>query len=218
MSRAENLKQHQHDTVASNKQLILDSIAEINRFGGDITVSTVSQMSKNLAQIKKIPGGGLTPQAIYKNKEYKNLVSKEIISTDKAKLESFKNTQKMLLDEADLRMDHFEQKLKIIQLEREIKQLKNVLLHFGEPQNIQGTSNDSTYNDNGKKAIEMIKKDLEIMLKTLKLKKLLEIDKETQNIKLVMHGDLLLEYKSAVAYYGEGFIDELNNIKESYVF
>ncbi|MCT7908446.1 hypothetical protein N5915_02630 [Arcobacter lacus] len=218
MSRAENLKQHQISKVESNKQLILDSIAEINRFGGDITVATVSQMSKNLAQIKKISGGGLTPQAIYKNKEYKTLVSKEMILTDKGKLESFKNTQKMLLDEADLRMDHFEQKLKIIQLEREIKQLKNVLLHFGEPQNTQGTSNDTTYNDNGKKAIEMIKKDLEIVLKTLKLKKLLEIDKETQNLKLVMHGDLLLEHKSAVAYYGEGFIDELNNIKESYVF
>lgn len=221
MARADNLKKHQINKVTYNKQLIIDSVNEINKFGGEISVSTVAAMSKNIELSRGTKGGGLTPQAIYKNQEYKNLVLQEMLLTDKAKYESFKgNTKKSMLDEADLRMENFELKHKIILLEREVKQLKNIMLHFGESKstnNIESKSNEIDIH-NIKKVTKVVKKDMEIILKTLKLRKLLEIDKVTKNLKLVMHGDLLLEHKSAVAYYGEEFLNELSNIQESYVF
>lgn len=213
--RSNNLKEYQTQKLQLNMQLVEDAILEICKFGAEITFENVAQFTKNLALQRGDKFGGLTKQALYKNQEYKNTILKNKMELNKDKLDDFHKTRKVILDEADLTMLNFELRQKNIKLENENRLLKHTLKNINGDVSNQINTQENT---NTQKGDFMAKKKLEIVLKTLKLKKLLEIHKETLDLKLVMHGDILLDHKSAVEIFGEDFIDEIRHIEESYVY
>ncbi len=207
MSRFNNLENHFKEKREKNLLLVKKSIEELKSIDSEINIANVAKMTDFIAPKIGLEKG-LTKGALYKNTIYKDLINKEQLKQKKSKGETVSNPLK--LSEGDLAISLFELRGKNRKLLDENKILKNTLKSCKT--GLYGES-DLKDDEDEIKSIETLKRIILTLYKT----KLLIFDKKTLDLRLALHGDLLIDYKSAIDLLGEDFIDDIRLQKGSHV-
>lgn len=180
----DNLAQHRIDKVEKNRKLVERSIQYISKMGGRVTLTSVSETSKIIADPTK-GEKGLTISGIQKNPEYDLMVKKaQMSSKPNHEISSLKSIDG--LSEGDLRTQIFLHKQEIERLKHENKVLTHHL------KNSDGHLAPISDHDMQKNLIKT-KSALNDVLNTLAKANLTFTDKATGDIRIAGFKTLLLE-------------------------
>ncbi|MHB8100123.1 MAG: hypothetical protein ACYDD5_11130 [Sulfuricurvum sp.] len=199
--KQDNLAQHRMDKVEKNRKLVERSIQYLLKMGGRITLTSVSETSKVIADPTK-GEKGLTISGLQKNPEYDLMVKKAQMNSkpnhDITNLKSMNG-----LSEGDLRTQIFLHKQEIERLRYENK----VLTHHLKNDNGQ-LEQISEYDI--QKTLIKTKSALNDVLNTLAKANLTFTDKATKDIRIAGFKTLLLEGNVYESIFGK----EHNGVKK----
>lgn len=180
----DNLAQHRMEKVEKNRRLVERSIQYLLKMGGRITLTSVSETSKIIADPTK-GEKGLTISGLQKNPEYDLMVKKaQMSSRPNHEISSFKSMDG--LSEGDLCTQIFLHKQEIERLKHDNKVLTHHL------KNSDGHLVQSSDQDMEKTLIK-IKSALNDVLNTLAKANLTFTDKATGDLRIAGFKTLLLE-------------------------
>lgn len=190
----DNLAQHRMDKVEKNRKLVERSIQYLLKMGGRVTLTSVSETSRIIADPTK-GEKGLTISGIQKNSEYDLMVKKaQSSSKPNHEISSFKSMDG--LSEGDLRTQIFLHKQEIERLKQENKVLAHHL------KNSDGHLVQSSDYDIQKTLIKT-KSALNDVLNTLAKANLTFTDKATGDIRIAGFKTLLLEGNVYAGIFGK---------------
>lgn len=180
----DNLAQHRMDKVEKNRKLVEKSIQYLLKMGGRVTLTSVSETSRIIADPTK-GEKGLTISGIQKNSEYDLMVKKaQMSSKPNHEISSFKSIDG--LSEGDLRTQIFLHKQEIERLKHDNKVLTH---HLKNSDGHLAPSSDLDVQN----TLIKTKSALNDVLNTLSKANLTFTDKATGDIRISGFKTLLLE-------------------------
>ena len=193
--KRDNLKSYREDKVKHNTELLKRAIDHIKKYGGDISMSTVSNVTYDIA---KEGEKGLSIPAISKNKLYRALVqeAQNSVSDKKGSMKDKDLSSKTLKDmsQAELIAEIYKLRVLTLQIQKELTVLKDIIAEYkiNAPQKYEKSTPD-------KECIFALQHALQVLLG----QDILYIEDETFDVKLAAFGTLVLKGSIYKKFYND---------------
>ena len=182
--KKDNLQQYRENKVKKNLIIVQKAIKHLKQFNIEITLSNVSKITYDFASDTQ---KGLSISALCKNKIYKNLIDSEKNSDNLPKRESNSFSSKTLkeMSEPELIAEIYKLKADIIQKDKELSVLKDLLSEYKVNPKTTDINNDT----NDKELYLALEHILTVLLE----KEILYIDNESFDVILSVYNDKILK-------------------------
>jgi len=183
-----NLNAYRQKQLETNLALVERSIDKLKELEADISFTSVSKMSFDIAKVEK-GEKGLTVAAISKNETYSTLVNKA--KAESAQSQTRQTSQHKHLSEAEIALEIYRLKSELAKLKHENKILKHTLANIetDEYPPMKLSSQDVSTE------INELNIAMEGILGVLSLRKLIDIDRAAQTVKLRAFKDTLIDQR-----------------------
>lgn len=183
--KRDNLKSYREEKVKRNTELLKRSIEHIKKYSGNISMSTVSKVTYDIA---KEDEKGLSVPAISKNELYRALVQEAQNNTahKNRSIQENELSSKALKDmsQAELIAEIYKLRVSTLQTQKELAVLKDIVAEYKI-----NTSVDNKDTKSDTECIFALQHTLQVLLG----QNILYIEKETFDVKLAAFGTLVLK-------------------------